>query len=226
MPKSKSTQRTSFSFLKFFFSLLLIIPSSFGTVTLVHRLSFFQFADLIQLACLTGVGVYTLMHLVLWRPIFIHVMGHELTHAFWAFVFGGRTKSLQVSSLGGQVTLSKTNFFVALAPYFFPFYTSLLIPFFIITAPKYQPLVSLLIGFTFAFHVALTLHSLREHQSDLQQCGVIFSVIFIYFMNLCMITLLLMLIAPAVIQPWTFLQETGTYILDFWNWAHAFWAQV
>ncbi len=225
MAKSK-TPLKKLSILKLIFGILLIIPNGFGTVSLTRQALGFQFNDLVQVAFLTGIGVYLVMHLVLWKPIFIHVMGHELTHAFWSFVFGGRTKSLQVSSLGGQVTLSKTNFFVALAPYFFPFYTALLVPVFAITADKFKPLVSLLIGFSLAFHIALTLHSLREHQSDLQQVGVVFSLIFIYFMNLLVFTFLLSLIAPGIIHPWLLIQETWRMILYFLGWIALLWSQV
>jgi hypothetical protein len=220
-----SARKKTRPLLKLAVGFLLLVPSLAGSAVLLRRLLFYQFSDLIQLALVTGAGVYAVMHLVLWKPIFMHVMGHELTHAFWAFIFGGRTKSLQVSPVGGQVTLSKTNFFVALAPYFFPFYTTLLVPVFLMSAPKYQPLVSLLIGFTLAFHLALTLHSLREHQSDLVETGVLFSLSFIYFMNLLVVSGLLMMLAPALIQPWPFLQECGAVLAAVGNWLASFWGK-
>jgi hypothetical protein len=219
----RAASKKKFSLFKLGFGLLLIPPSVAGSSVLLGALLNFQLGDPMQLAFATGLGAYAVMHLVLWKPIFMHVMGHELTHAFWAFLFGGRTKSLQVSSLGGQVTLSKTNFFVALAPYFFPFYTALLIPFFFITAPKYQPVISLLLGFTWSFHIALTLHSLREQQSDLHETGVVFSSIFIYFMNLGMLAGLLMLVAPSLIQPLAFVQDCLRSLLGFVNWVLAWW---
>jgi hypothetical protein len=226
MPKAASSARKkSWPLLKLFVGVFLMVPSLPGSAALFRSLLFFQFNDLIQLALVVGAGVYLVMHLVLWRPIFMHVMGHELTHAFWSFVFGGRTKSLQVSPVGGQVTLSKTNFFVALAPYFFPFYTTLLVPVFLMSAPKYQPLISLLIGFTLAFHLALTLHSLREHQSDLVETGVLFSISFIYFMNLLVLAGLLMMLAPTVVQPWTFLQDSGSVLSALGHYLASFWAK-
>jgi hypothetical protein len=101
-----------------------------------------------------------------------------------------------------------------------------LVPVFIITADKFKPLVSLLIGFSLAFHIALTLHSLREHQSDLQQVGVIFSLIFIYFMNLLVLTFLLSLIAPGIIHPWLLIKENWSMISHFMSWITQLWAQV
>jgi hypothetical protein len=226
MAKARSVPRKkSWSLLKLMVGFFLLVPSLAGSAALLRRLLFFQFSDLIQLALITGAGAYAVMHLVLWKPIFMHVMGHELTHAFWSFMFGGRTKSLQVSPVGGQVTLSKTNFFVALAPYFFPFYTTLLIPVYLMSAPKYLPLVSLLIGFTLAFHLALTLHSLREHQNDLLETGVLFSLSFIYFMNLLVVAGILMLLAPTLIQPWPFVRESLAVLTVLWSWLAGFWAK-
>jgi hypothetical protein len=70
----------------------------------------------------------------------------------------------------------------------------------------------------------LTLHSLREQQSDLLESGLIFSIIFIYFMNLLVLTLLMMLLAPALIQPWPFLVEGARDLLLFAEWIASWWA--
>lgn len=201
----------------------LILPWAFaGSVVLARHALRFDFSNYTQLALLTGAGVYGVMHLLLWKPIFMHVMGHELTHAFWAFILGGKIKSFQVSTAGGQVTLSKSNFLIALAPYFFPFYAVLLVPIYAICVPKYQPVLALLIGFALAFHYALTLHSLRDHQSDLHETGVFFSLCFVFAMNLLVLTLFLSLIAPGVITPAAFAVETWQVMLGFLNWVAGF----
>ncbi len=54
------------------------------------------------------------------RPIVIYVFGHELTHALWVWLMGGRVSRFRVSREGGHVITSKANFWIALAPYFFP----------------------------------------------------------------------------------------------------------
>ncbi len=179
-------------------SILLIsaIPGSW--VLLLHLLEF-KFVTHTQLAFITGFGVYLVMHLLLWKPVFIHIMGHELTHAFWAVILGGKIKSLLVSQEGGQVTLSKTNFFIALAPYFFPIYTFLILPIYFIAAPKFYPIPAFLIGFTLALHLALTIHSLHDRQSDIWEIGLFFSMAFIYLMNLIVIVIIISVISPEVI---------------------------
>jgi hypothetical protein len=174
----------------------LLLPSISGTFTFYQTLTHVPWTHPLPLAILGGAGIYFVMHLLLWKPIFMHVMGHELTHAFWALLWGGRIKSVQISSAGGQVTLSKTNFFIALAPYFFPFYTALLLPIYFIAAIPYKPWLALGIGFTLMFHLALTLYSLRDHQSDIRDVGWLFSLSFIYFMNLVMLVGVFWVVMP------------------------------
>ena len=59
--------------------------------------------------------------------MWIYVFGHELTHALWTWLFGGQVKKMKVSSSGGHVIISKTNFLIALAPYFFPLYAVIVV---------------------------------------------------------------------------------------------------
>ena len=54
--------------------------------------------------------------------MWIYVVGHELTHVVWSWLFGGKVKKFRASSSGGEVVVTKSNFLVALAPYFFPLY--------------------------------------------------------------------------------------------------------
>lgn len=209
--------------MKYLAGTILLLPNSLGSLVLGRQLLGLQPQDPVQLAFLVGMGVYGVMHLLLWKPIFMHVMGHELTHAFWAWLLGGRIKSLQVSESGGQVTLSKTNFFIALAPYFFPFYTFLLVPVYFISIPVFHPLLALAMGFTLAFHIALTLHSLREHQSDIREVGVFFSFSFVYLMNLIVLVAVFSIIAPNLISPWRFLTETYLQGYRLWEWLLRAW---
>ena len=62
----------------------------------------------------------------------IYVYGHELTHVLWTWAMGGRVKKFKASSTGGQVVVTKTNFLIALAPYFFPLYAVLVVLVFLV----------------------------------------------------------------------------------------------
>ena len=54
------------------------------------------------------------------RPTLIYVFGHELTHALWVKLMGGRVSEMDCRRDGGYIITNKNNFLIALAPYFFP----------------------------------------------------------------------------------------------------------
>src|SRR4051812_42514382 len=61
------------------------------------------------------------------RPLRAYVFGHELTHAIWVWLFGGRVSQFEVSRSGGYIMTDTNNVWVALAPYFYPIYSLLII---------------------------------------------------------------------------------------------------
>jgi hypothetical protein len=129
----------------------------------------------------------------------MHVMAHELTHALWAIPFGGRTKELKVSKEGGRVLISKSNFLISLAPYFFPLYALIFTVIFYIARDQYRPAIALLIGASLSFHIALTLFSLKTNQSDFSvDSNIVFSLTFIYFMNIMIIGVILAILSPKI----------------------------
>jgi hypothetical protein len=215
-PKRKPTGPRPWG--KWLIGAFLLLPNLLATLVFLNHLARFTFSTPTQLAMVTGAGVYFVMHLLLWKPIFMHVMGHELTHAFWAVVLGGKIKSLLVSREGGQVTLSKTNFFIALAPYFFPLYTFLILPIYFVAAAKFYPVLSFFIGFSLAFHFALTVHSLKDQQSDIAQVGTFFSLSFVYLMNVIVLVIVLAVVTPEVIGLGEFFKEMWGLFLKILFW--------
>jgi hypothetical protein len=120
--------------------------------------------------------------------MWIYVFGHELTHALWTWLFGGEVKKMKVSSKGGHVMISKTNFLIALAPYFFPLYAVLVIAVFAVgnliwNWHGYLVWFHLLLGAAYAFHVSLTIHVLQTQQSDITSQGYLFSAVVIFLGN-------------------------------------------
>lgn len=135
-----------------------------------------------------GFALWMILFFVLPRPMRTYVLGHELTHAFWALLMGARVSRLRVSARGGSVNVSKTNWIITLAPYFFPFYTMLVIAatygagFFMDLKP-YEPLTLGLVGLTYAFHVTFTVAMLLLRQPDIQEHGRLFSYTVIIGLN-------------------------------------------
>lgn len=126
------------------------------------------------------------------RPIQTYVLGHELTHALWGILMGARIGKIKVSKRGGHVELSKTNFLISLAPYFFPFYTTLVIVIYCLislffSVEAYHKLFLSLVGITWAFHLYFTIQMVMTRQPDITQNGHLFSFIIIYNLNLIII---------------------------------------
>ena len=114
---------------------------------------------------LGGIAAFAMSWFALSHPVRMYVLGHELTHALWGLLFGARPSDVRVSASGGSVRLTKSNMLITLAPYFFPFYTFLVIIVALVTYAFFRPLPYLplwlfLIGFTWSFHVLFTLETL------------------------------------------------------------------
>jgi len=179
----------------------------------------------------TWVGVF----FILPRPIRTYVLAHELTHALWALLMGGRVGKMKIGKSGGHVELSKTNFVITLAPYFFPFYTVLVIALYYLSGiwldvEAYRLWWLGAVGFTWAFHITFTIQMLSEHQPDIQEHGRIFSYLTIYIMNLLVIGMWMIIIgAPRFTSFGDLLgRETVTaytfawhQMLQFWSWINA-----
>ena len=119
------------------------------------------------LSLLGGIAAFAMCWMAISHPVKTYVLGHELTHALWGLLFGARPSDVRVSASGGSVRLTKSSFIITLAPYFFPFYTFVVIVTALITYAFMRPLPFLplwlfLIGFTWSFHVLFTLETLTH----------------------------------------------------------------
>jgi hypothetical protein len=196
---------------------LLLLPTAWGVTAAVYYLYKTSAAGLpvndpSGWAFPAGFLLWVLLFFILPRPFRTYVLGHELTHALWALLMGARIGKMKVGREGGHVELSKTNFIITLAPYFFPFYTVLVLAAYYLTnlwIPMEPHKVWWIgaVGFTWSFHLTFTIHMLTEvSQPDVQEHGHLFSYIVIYLMNILVIGLWICLIG----QP-TF-RQLGAYL--------------
>lgn len=144
------------------------------------------------LSLLGGIAAFALCWMALAHPVKAYVLGHELTHAIWGLLFGARPSALKIGENGGSVKLTKSNVLITLAPYFFPFYTfvvivAALVTFAFLRPLPFLPLWMFLIGFTWAFHVLFTLETLALRQPDVKIYGRIFSWTFIFIINVSIV---------------------------------------
>lgn len=146
------------------------------------------------ISLLGGMAGFALCWMALSHPVKTYVLGHELTHAMWGVMFGAKASDVRVGERGGSVRLTKTNILITLAPYFFPFYTFVVIVAALVTYAFFRPLPVLplwmfLIGFTWAFHVLFTIETLMQKQPDVKTYGRLFSWTFIFLANAVIILL-------------------------------------
>jgi hypothetical protein len=153
------------------------------------------------------------------RPVILYVFGHELTHAVWVWLMGGRVSRFSVRRDGGHIVTNRTNFWIALAPYFFPLYSILAIAVYGVLSLFYnvQPYGRLLyavIGVTWAFHFTFTFWMIPKNQTDLSDHGTFFSLVVIYLINLFLLSALLIIASPHITFT-GFAADIGTNIGHF-----------
>lgn len=183
---------------------ILLLPACIGGISalwLVIQKS--GDAETIWVASLAGAACWVVIYLLLPKPMWIYVFGHEFTHALWTWLFGGHVKKFRASSGGGQVVITKSNFLIALAPYFFPFYAALVVLFFLAGQliwnwRHHVVWFHLFLGAAYAFHVTLTAHILKTRQSDITQQGYLFSAVIIFLGNASVLLIGIPLLAARV----------------------------
>jgi hypothetical protein len=166
------------------------------------------------------------------KPFRTYVLAHELTHAVWGAMMGAKVGRMKVGKNGGHVMLSKSNFLISLAPYFFPFYTGLVMAVWytaglFVDLAAYEPWWLAAVGLTWGFHVTFTVYMLSQHQPDIYENGRLFSYAVIYLANLFFVALWIIVIGvPTLQEAWAVLfdgtvavySRTGSLFSDFWRW--------
>lgn len=168
----------------------LLLPACYGAVvTLARVLRATGGADTTWVPIAAGAACWLTIYLMLPTPMRLYVFGHEFTHALWTWLFGGRVAKFKIGAKGGHVVVTKSNFIIALAPYFFPIYVVLVIALFLAGHllwdwTGYRVWFHLCVGAAYAFHVTLTGHILQARQTDITHEGYLFSGVVIFLGNI------------------------------------------
>jgi hypothetical protein len=165
-----------------------------------------------------GSILWIVAFLALPRPLWIYVFGHELTHAVWVWVMGGRVSEFRITGGGGHIVTDRVNTWIALAPYFFPIYSVIVIALYGFAGlfwdlAPFRPLLFMLIGATWAFHLTFTVWMIPKGQPDLAYGGTFFSLVLIYLLNLAVLSAFLIIASPAVTLP-GFASEVVNYAVE------------
>jgi hypothetical protein len=183
---------------------LLLLPVCFGAVKALWLVFHYSGnATTTWVAIGGGAACWLVIFSLLPKPMWVYVLGHEFTHVLWTWLFGGKVKKFKASAKGGHVIVTKNNFLISLAPYFFPVYAAIVVAVFVIghLIWNWAPYViwfHLLLGAAYAFHVTLTWHILKTEQSDITQHGYLFSFVIIFLGNITVLLLGVPLLASGV----------------------------
>lgn len=181
-----------------------LIPVLWGAV-LAFNESILQSGDffITQWPFLLGVVLYGLLSCFWQQPMRTYVFGHELSHALWVWVFRGKVRGFSVSQKGGEVKTTKSNFLIALAPYFFPIYSILIILLYLALrsfwkiSPYFKVAVFLL-GLSWGFHLIMTIYALFKDQEEVRETGVCFSVVLILLLNVLILGGIFVFTSPNI----------------------------
>jgi hypothetical protein len=137
------------------------------------------------------------------RPVLLYVFGHEFTHAIWVWLMGGRVSKFRISRDGGYIVTDTNNFWISLAPYFFPIYSIGVLMLYggigaFADVEPYRRWLFGAVGFSWAFHVTFTIWMLWKGQTDLVEHGTFFSMMVIYLVNFAVLSLMLILASREV----------------------------
>ena len=143
-----------------------------------------------------------------------YIFGHELAHWIFAKIFMKETRNFKVGKDGGAVQVKDPNVWVVLAPYFYPTFTIMWLPFWFLFShfkeeiPYNYEIFFSLLGMSWAYHLVLTLYALKFEQSDIERCGrpLSFSIIFLF--NMIFIYSFLTFVTNGPIESLTILWQT------------------
>ena len=167
---------------------------------------------------ITGIIVFSFIC----RFKLFYIFGHELAHWIFAKIFMKETRNFKVGKDGGAVQVKDPNVWVVLAPYFYPTFTIMWLPFWFLFShfkeeiPYNYEIFFSLLGMSWAYHLVLTLYALKFEQSDIERCGrpLSFSIIFLF--NMIFIYSFLTFVTNGPIESltilWQTLREDVTYV--------------
>lgn len=175
---------------------LLLLFLLFNAYCLYIAISWAIMHPKVYLWFISGLGAYLLLKGLFRKNLdFLETFTHELTHTIVGLTFFQKIHSFHATNgEGGAIYHSgkmTNNVFISLAPYCLPIYTFALLVFRLWITIKALWIIELLIGSTFGFHAIAMKKQISRFQPDIQNCGILFSYLFIWVFILFHLTLII-----------------------------------
>lgn len=153
-----------------------------------------------------GFGLWLVVYAFLPRPMWLYVLGHELTHAWAVFLCGGKVYDFKVTSQGGHVKSDRLTWFIGLAPYFVPIYAVLWMMLWVSvdfwhSLRGWEWIYCGGLGLTWGFHLTFTLSMIALGQTDISEQGRVFSFACITAANVLILLITFVLTGHGVALP-------------------------
>ena len=202
--------------MKVFFRILLSLPIFAAGLIVLHAVFGLNYAAQTQItfSLLSGLVFGIIIFTFVCRLKRFYIFGHELAHWIFAKIFMKETKNFKVGKHGGAVQVKDPNIWVVLAPYFYPTFTILWLPFWFLFKhfknhiPYSFEIFFVILGMSWAYHLVLTLYALKFEQSDIERAGRPLSFSIIFFINMLFIYTFLSLITDGPLDSMNILWET------------------
>ena len=171
---------------------------------------------------LAAAGAYTLLWLAFLRRsslVAITSVEHELTHTVFAWLTLHRVIGLGAAlRSGGHIRyVGKGNWLIAIAPYFVPIFSLVLVGVLSLLPHRHVAFGSAALGLTVAYHVLATWPASHRHHGDLREVGLPFRLVFLPAANALVYGLILS--AAVGLRPLTgYLRHVPTPTVAFVHW--------
>ena len=131
-----------------------------------------------------GIAIYFVVRQVLRLNLdFLETFTHEIIHAVVSIIFLHKIVSITINEKEGEIIHrgknGSRNVFISLAPYCIPIYTFAFLLLRLIVIGKFLWVIDILVGLTTGFHGCAIRRQIGTHQNDIQNCGILFSFLFI-----------------------------------------------
>lgn len=192
-----------------FLNLLLSLPLFAISIFLTHafgKLTYSSGESSLYIALLSGFGLGLVLFVFVGQFTRFYVFGHELAHWIFAKMFLRETRNFSVGKDGGAVHVQNPNIWITLAPYFYPTFCIMWVPFWFVFKYFERDFVWSVdiffgvLALTWSYHFVLTLYALKFEQSDIKKYGRPLSFALILFINLFIIFIFLSLFTNNALE--------------------------
>ena len=171
---------------------------------------------------LIGMGSY----IVLWFVVFKRVVGrwfltieHELTHTLFALLTFHKMLIFTASNRGGYMQYHAKgggNWLITIAPYFFPTFSMIVILFISLAQAQYYDILVAILGYSLIYHIHSTYVETSLKQTDIQEVGLPFTILFLPSANMFALIVVLSAIPYDEIDFFFIMEQLYHYEISLW----------